>query len=253
MFVTEDTTRATPDSLKALYQTAIRAGAERITVADTAGHADPAGVRAILAYVRSIADEARPGVLLDWHGHNDRGLGVINTLTAAVSGADQVHGTALGVGERCGNAALDQVLVNLKLMGVISNDLSRLATYCDTVARALKVGIGFNYPVVGRDAFRTATGVHAAAVIKAAQHGDAWLEDMIYSAVPAGMIGRVQEIEIGPMSGVSNVTFWLNKRGIEPSPQVVESIFAAAKKGKTVLEEREILRLAREAGADISD
>lgn len=246
MFVTEDTTRATPEAIKGLYQAAIRAGARRITVADTTGHATPAGVQAVLGYVRRIALETEEEILLDWHGHNDRGLGVINTLTAAFAGADQLHGTALGIGERCGNAALDQVLVNLKLLGVIDNDLSRLPEYCELAARATGVGLPVNYPVVGRDAFRTATGVHAAAVIKAAQRGDRWLEDLIYSAVPASLVGREQVIEIGPMSGLANVTFWLERRGIEAAPEVVDHIFAAAKKAKSVLDDDELMRLVEE-------
>ncbi|NNF07237.1 MAG: hypothetical protein HKN21_10795 [Candidatus Eisenbacteria bacterium] len=182
-------------------------------------------------------------VLIDWHGHNDRGLGVVNALVAAIAGADQIHGTALGVGERCGNAAMDQILVNLRLMGVIDNDLSKLATYCETVSEAVGIEIPCNYPVVGTDAFRTATGVHAAAVIKAARHGDDWLEDMIYSAVPASMIGRQQVIEIGPMSGLSNVTYWLSQKGIDPDPKLAQKIFDHAKAAKAVLEEAAILKV----------
>jgi 2-isopropylmalate synthase len=248
MFVTEDTTRATPETLTLLYRAAIEAGARRITVADTVGHSTPEGVKAVLRYVRRIADATGEEVLLDWHGHNDRGLGVVNTLTAALSGADQVHGTAMGIGERSGNAALDQVMVNLKLLGLIDNDLSRLSEYCRAVADAVGMEIPVNYPVVGRDAFRTATGVHAAAVVKAASLGDAWLEDMVYSSVPASMVGREQTIEIGPMSGLANVSFWLEKRGIDADPAVIDRIFKAAKEAKAVLEEETILRLVEEAG-----
>lgn len=250
MFVTEDTTRATPETIKALYQCAIRSGAKRITIADTVGHADPSGVRAIVKYVRAIADEVDEGVLLDWHGHNDRGLGVVNTITAGMAGVDQLHGTALGIGERCGNAAMDQLLVNLKLMGVIDNDLSRLGEYCETVSSAVGIEIPVNYPVTGRDAFRTATGVHAAAVIKAAQREDDWLEDLIYSAVPASMVGREQVIEIGPMSGMANVSYWLTRHGYDPTPEAVESIFKAAKQAKEVLGDAQIHRLAKDAGVE---
>ncbi|HET9235290.1 MAG TPA: 2-isopropylmalate synthase, partial [Candidatus Eisenbacteria bacterium] len=249
MFVTEDTTRATPDAIRALYQTAIRAGATRITVADTVGHATPSGVRSILRYVRRVAEEAGgSGVRLDWHGHNDRGLGVINSVTAALSGADQVHGTALGIGERCGNAAMDQILVNLKLLGLIHNDLSCLLEYCERVSRAVGIDIPVNYPVVGRDAFRTATGVHAAAVVKAARRGDFWLADRVYSGVPAEMVGRTQLIEIGPMSGVANVSYWLSSRGYDPAPELVDRIFQAAKQAKAVLEDGEIERIIAEFG-----
>jgi len=249
MFVTEDTTRATPDSIKALYQTAIRSGAYRITVADTVGHAIPTGVRAILAYARMVAEEAGDGVQVDWHGHNDRGLGVVNAMVAALAGADQVHGTALGIGERCGNAAMDQILVNLKLLGLVDNNLDHLAEYCETVSDAVGIPIPVNYPVVGVDAFRTATGVHAAAVIKAAQRGDVWLQDLVYSSVPASWIGREQRIEIGPMSGASNVVYWLTQRGYDPDPALVDTIFARAKQAKAVLTEDEVLRLVRDHAA----
>ena len=249
MFVTEDTTRATPDAIRALYQTAIRAGATRITVADTVGHATPSGVRSILRYVRHVAEEAGgSGVRVDWHGHNDRGLGVINSVTAALSGADQVHGTALGIGERCGNAAMDQILVNLKLLGLIDNDLSCLLEYCERVSRAVGIDIPVNYPVVGRDAFRTATGVHAAAVVKAARRGDFWLADRVYSGVPAEMVGRTQLIEIGPMSGVANVSYWLSSRGYDPAPELVDRIFQAAKQAKAVLGDGEVERIVAEFG-----
>ncbi len=248
MFVTEDTTRATPESVKALYQTAIRCGARRVTVADTAGHATPSGVRAILNYVRETAERTGEDVLIDWHGHNDRGLGVVNSITAALSGADQIHGTALGIGERCGNAAMDQILVNLRLMGIIDNDLSRLLEYCETVCRAVGTEIPFNYPVLGRDAFRTATGVHAAAVLKARRRGDAWLEDMVYSSVPAAMIGREQVIEIGPLSGVANVAYWLERHGFEAEPDLIDHVFRAAKGSQTVLTDEEIRHLVAEHG-----
>jgi 2-isopropylmalate synthase len=247
MFVTEDTTRAAPDSVEALYRAAILAGAARVTVADTVGHATPPGARAILRFVRRVVEGTGvQGVQIDWHGHNDRGLGVANALAAAQGGADQIHGTALGIGERCGNTAMDQVLVNLKLMGVIDNDLTHLVAYCRAVSEAVGIEIPVNYPVVGRDAFRTATGVHAAAVVKAARKADPALTDMIYSGVPAAMVGREQEIEIGPMSGVANVTYWLARRGIEPEPRVVDAIYQAAKKAKSVLEESEIERLVAE-------
>jgi isopropylmalate/homocitrate/citramalate synthase len=249
MFVTEDTTRATPDAIRALYQSAIRAGARRITVADTVGHSTPSGVASILRYVRQIATEAGgPDIRIDWHGHNDRGLGVINAITAALSGADQVHGTALGIGERCGNAAMDQILVNLKLLGFIHNDLSCLLEYCRRVSRATGIDIPVNYPVVGRDAFRTATGVHAAAVVKAARRGDFWLADRVYSGVPAEMVGRTQEIEIGPMSGVANVSYWLSSRGYDPAPELVDRIFRAAKQAKAVLTDGEIEAVLAEFG-----
>ncbi len=214
MYVTEDTTRARPEVLEKLYTTAIGCGARRICVADTVGHATPEGVIALLRFVRSVALKTEEDVRIDFHGHQDRGLGVINALTAALHGADRVHGTALGIGERVGNAPMDQILVNMKLLGLIDNDLSRLADYVRTVSDAVGVPIPVGYPVVGRDAFRTATGVHASAVVKALAKGDRDIADLVYSAVPARQFGLAQVIEIGPMSGASNVAAWLTAHGV---------------------------------------
>jgi 2-isopropylmalate synthase len=180
------------------------------------------------------------GVGIDWHGHRDRDFAVINTLAALEAGATRLHGAAIGIGERVGNTPMDTLLVNLVLMGYLQRDLSALVEYCDTVSEATGVPIPPNYPVVGRDAFRTATGVHAAAVIKAYRKQDQVLADAVYSAVPATMVGREQTIEIGPMSGRSNVVFWLEKRGLNVTDAQVDRIFAKAKASATVLTEDEI-------------
>jgi isopropylmalate/homocitrate/citramalate synthase len=243
MYVTEDTTRANPETIRALYTTAIRCGARAVCVCDTVGHSTPDGARAVVSFVKSIIEEQGEKVRLDWHGHQDRGLGVINSIAAIEGGADQVHGTALGIGERVGNTPLDQLLVNLKLMGWIDNDVSRLKEYCESAAAACGWTIPLNYPVFGRDAFRTATGVHAAAVIKSYRKGDPRLADIVYSGVPAGLFGLEQVIEVGPMSGKSNVIYWLEKRGIEPSEDCVNRIYERAKQSPAVLEEEEIMQL----------
>src|ERR671924_1104524 len=234
MFVTEDTTRANPETIRALYTTAIRCGARAICVCDTVGHATPDGARSVVRFVKEIIEEQGEKVRLDWHGHQDRGLGVINSIAAIEGGADQVHGTALGVGERVGNTPMDQLLVNLKLMGWIDNDLSRLREYCEKAAAACGWTIPLNYPVFGRDAFRTATGVHAAAVIKSFRKGDAELADLVYSGVPAHLFGLKQSIEIGPMSGKSNVVYWLESRGLEATDERVQRIYEHAKSARGV-------------------
>jgi 2-isopropylmalate synthase len=245
MYVTEDTTRAAPETIRALYTTAIRCGAKAVCVCDTVGHATPDGARAVVQFVKNIIDEQGGGVRLDWHGHQDRGLGVINSIAAIEGGADEVHGSALGIGERVGNTPMDQLLVNFKLLGWIDNDLSRLGEYCKVAAEACRWTIPYNYPVFGRDAFRTATGVHAAAVIKSYKKGDPHLADLVYSGVPAGAFGLEQVIEIGPMSGRSNVIYWLEKRGLEPNEERVNRIYDCAKKSSAVLEESEILELLK--------
>jgi len=241
MYVTEDTTRANPETLRAIYGCAIRAGAKRICVADTVGHATPAGASAVVRFVGQVITESGAEVGIDWHGHRDRDLAVINSIAALDAGATRVHGAALGIGERVGNTPMDLLLVNLVLMGYIERDLHHLEDYCHAVAEACRVTIPDNYPVFGRDAFRTATGVHAAAVVKAWKKGDRELADAVYSAIPASLVGREQEIEVGPMSGKSNVTYWLEKRGIAASDQVVDRVFHRAKSSPTVLTEAEIL------------
>jgi 2-isopropylmalate synthase len=243
MYVTEDTTRANPETIRALYTTAIRCGAKAICVCDTVGHSTPDGARSVIRFVKNIIQEQGGNIRLDWHGHQDRGLGVINSIAAIQGGADQVHGSALGMGERVGNTPMDQLLVNLKLMGWIQNDVSRLGEYCATASKACGWAIPYNYPVFGRDAFRTATGVHAAAVIKSYKKGDRQLADMVYSGVPAGLFGLEQVVEIGPMSGKSNVIYWLQKRGIEPSEDRVSRIYDRAKQASAVLEDDEIMKL----------
>ena len=243
MYVTEDTTRADPDSLRQLYSTAVRAGARRVCVADTVGHATPSGAAAVVRFIASVLDDCGGGVGIDWHGHRDRDFAIANSLAALDAGATRLHGAAIGIGERVGNTPMDTLLVNLVLMGYLERDLTGLVAYCEMVSAATGVAIPPNYPVVGRDAFRTATGVHAAAVIKAFRKQDHELVDAVYSGVPASMVGRSQEIEIGPMSGKSNVVFWLEKRGLPAGEEVVDRIFSHAKGAASVLTEEEVLKL----------
>jgi isopropylmalate/homocitrate/citramalate synthase len=240
MYVTEDTTRANPESLRRLYSAAIRAGASRVCIADTVGHSTPAGARAVVRFVQGIVDECGGGVGIDWHGHRDRDLALENSLAAMEAGASRIHGAALGIGERVGNTPMDLLLVNLVLMGVRQTDLTRLTEYCTVVSDVCGVPIPPNYPVMGRDAFRTATGVHAAAVIKAFRKHDTALADAVYSSVPASLVGREQSIEVGPMSGRSNVVYWLEKRGIAATDELVDRIFHKAKDADGVLTEEEI-------------
>jgi 2-isopropylmalate synthase len=242
-YVTEDTTRSQPHVLTRLFTNAVEHGAHRLTVCDTVGHVTPDGIRNLLKFTRNVLDGlGRPEIGIDWHGHNDRGLGVSNSIFAIEYGADRIHGTALGIGERVGNAALDQILLNLKLLGELpDHDLGKLVEWCHTASRATHVPIHSQYPLAGSDAFRTATGVHAAAIIKAEKKGDAWLADRIYSGVPAGMFGKEQAIEIGHYSGESNVIYWLKKRGYEPTRERVAAVLGAAKAGNRVLGDDEIV------------
>ncbi len=245
MYVTEDTSRCDPETVKRLYATAIECGARAICICDTAGHATPMGALALVRFV--IAECVKPSgekIRLDWHGHSDRGLAIANSIAAIIAGANCIHGCAIGLGERVGNTQVDQMLVNLKLMGIApwdQQDLTKLKPYCQAVSRATGVPIPANYPVVGDDAFRTATGVHAAAIIKAYHKDDVVLANTVYSGVPSHVFGLDQIIDVGPMSGKSNVLWWLERRGIPPTDDVVDRIFQRAKASDHTLSEAEIL------------
>jgi 2-isopropylmalate synthase len=251
MYVTEDTTRAQPDVLKQLYGTAIACGARRLCIADTVGHATPDGVRRLVRFVaEEIIAPSGEAVKIDWHGHRDRGLGLANTLAAIEAGAHRVHGTALGIGERVGNTEMDLLLVNLKLLGMHEADLRRLPEYCEAVSKATGVPIPPTYPVFGEDAFRTGTGVHAAAIIKAQAKGESWLADLVYSGVPASYFGREQKIEIGHMSGMSNVKYWLRQHVYDAADDALaERVFSLAKRMNRTLRDDEIHEACRVPGA----
>jgi len=243
-FVAEDSTRSHPDDLRWLYGVAVRAGARRICVADTTGQATPLGAFRLVSFLkRTLMELGAPEVGIDWHGHNDRGLAVASALAAAWGGADRLHGTALGVGERVGNPPMEQLVVNAHLLGWARPDLSRLTLYAERASRMLGVPIPPGTPVVGHDAFRTATGVHASAIAKAGEKGGEELVDLVYSAIPASWLGRRQEIEVGPMSGAANVRSWLAVHGYEVSRENVHRILAAAKRADRVLTEEELRAL----------
>ena len=243
MYVTEDTIRSNPEDLRLLLTAAVNAGATRVCLCDTVGAAVPQGVSNLVTWVRQLLAElgVADRVGIDWHGHRDRGLDVANTLAAIEAGATRVHGTALGLGERVGNTPIEQLLVNLKLLGWRDDDLTTLPEYSLAVSRAVGVPIPANWPIVGRDAFRTATGVHAAAVVKAQRKGAGWLADRVYSGVPASWVGRTQEIEVGHMSGGSNVLHYLRARGLPTDQAVVDAVMAVAKRSERLLTEQEIL------------
>jgi isopropylmalate/homocitrate/citramalate synthase len=247
MFVTEDTMRTDPATVVALYSTAIRAGARAIVLCDTVGHATPCGAYNLVKFaIENVVKPSGEDIRVDWHGHNDRGLAVANSMAAIAAGAHQVHAAALALGERVGNTPMEMMLVNLRLLGVVNfqrRDLSQLKKYSESVARATNTTIPPNYPIVGRDAFRTQTGVHAAAIAKATKHDDPELADTIYSGVPAHMFGLEQVIEVGPMSGRSNIVYWLGKRGIPASDEIIDRIFVAAKQSDSILTEQEIRSL----------
>jgi 2-isopropylmalate synthase len=244
MYVTEDTVRTDPATIERLYTTAIRSGARAIVLCDTVGHATPEGAYNLVKFaVERVVKPSGEQIRVDWHGHRDRGLAIANSLAAIAGGARQVHGVALSLGERVGNTPMELLLVNLRLMGLRSNDLTLLRAYCETVAKATHTTIPPNYPVFGRDAFRTGTGVHAAAIIKALRKQDRNLADSVYSGVPAHLFGLEQIVEVGPMSGKSNVSYWLASHGIPETEQLVNRIYEAAKQSSRMLTDEELRAL----------
>lgn len=245
-FVTEDTVRSTPEILSLLNGVAIDEGADRLCICDTVGGVEPTAVRNIFSWLDTFLEEKGASHIgLDWHGHRDRGLGLINTLTAIASGASRAHACAQGIGERAGNTEMDLLLVNLKLLGWIDQDLHKLGNYVRFAAEATGRPVRREYPVFGKDAFETATGVHAAAVIKALKTGDKWLSDLVYSGVPASDFGLEQVISVGPMSGKSNVIWFLEQRGHEATEQRVLNVLECAKQSKTILSEEQVLAAAK--------
>jgi len=241
-FVTEDTTRSGPETLKPLFEHALDLGVERLVLCDTVGHATPIGIKALIDFASTLIRQRKSPAVLDWHGHNDRGLAVSNAIFAAEYGCKRIHGTALGVGERVGNTAIDQLLINLKLLNAYQQDLHALPAYLAKVSEACGIPIPYNYPVFGNDAFRTATGVHASAVIKAMSKKNELLANLIYSGVPAHWFGKQQKIEIGPMSGASNVRHWLSTHGISEKDELILALLGFAKEHDRVLRSDEIMR-----------
>lgn len=259
MFVTEDTIRTQPETLRQVYTAAIRAGAHRICVSDTVGHITPHGVRSLITFLRKVVDEIDPNIGIDWHGHKDRGLDVINSLAAIEAGADRVHACGLGIGERSGNTPMEILLVNLNLLGWADRDLTKLPEYCEVISEKCGAVIPFNYPVVGADSFRTATGVHAAAMAKALSKNDDWLAEHVYCGVPSTMVGREHTIEIGPLSGEHNVRFFLRKNKIEENPAFVTKILEVAKRSNRLLSDEDVKRIVtvmsrrQRANQEVSD
>ncbi len=259
MFVTEDTIRTQPETLRQVYTAAIRAGAHRICVSDTVGHITPHGVRSLITFLRKVVDEIDPNIGIDWHGHKDRGLDVINSLAAIEAGADRVHACGLGIGERSGNTPMEILLVNLNLLGWADRDLTKLPEYCEVISEKCGAVIPFNYPIVGADSFRTATGVHAAAMAKALSKNDDWLAEHVYCGVPSSMVGREHTIEIGPLSGEHNVRFFLRKNKIEENPAFVTKILEVAKRSNRLLSDEDVKRIVtvmsrrQRANQEVSD
>jgi 2-isopropylmalate synthase len=242
VLVLEDSSRCTPEVLAALYGVALDLGIGRITLCDTVGAATPAGTEALIRWSAGYFADRRHPVAFEWHGHNDRGLGLANSLTALAAGCARVHGTVLGVGERAGNTSIDQLIVNSELEHLGEYDLKALRDYCELASEVLGVVIPPNYPAIGRDVFKTSAGVHASAILKAHRMGDTSIKDSVYAAIPAGLLGRQQEVLIDGSSGVSNVQYWMSVNGVTDGvdADLIDAVLRTAKRVDRPLTDDEI-------------
>ena len=241
VLVLEDAVRCTPAILNRVYDVALELGITRVTLCDTVGAASPAGTEALVTWSARYFDAREHPVALEWHGHNDRGLALANSLAALAAGCARVHGTVLGVGERAGNASIDQLIVNRELGQPGDYDMKALSEYCEYASGVLGVPIPGNYPAMGRDVFKTSAGVHAAAILKAHRRRDTFVKDSVYAGVPASLLGREQEILIDPASGASNVRYWLAVNGGDPGEAVVQAVI------------QDVLDTAKRAGRPLTD
>jgi isopropylmalate/homocitrate/citramalate synthase len=244
MFVTEDTTRSDPETIRVLYDAAISEGATRLCVADTVGSATPRGVARLMSFIVREVIRGQPGLQLIWHGHRDLGLEIANCLAAVEGGAQALEATALGIGERAGNAAMELVLAHLHLNGLRSGSLLPLTEYAHYAARILRAPIPFRQPVVGPEAFSHGSGVHAAAIRKALELGRPDLAGVVYSPIDPAVVKRTIGITVGRMSGRSNAILALRNLGIEPAEGLVSAVLAAAKTSDSPLTNERIRQLA---------
>jgi 2-isopropylmalate synthase len=243
VLVLEDATRSERNILSRVFSTAASQGIGRVVLCDTVGCADPDSTRKLVDWTSDHFAAAGWPVKIDWHGHNDRGLALINSLTALEAGCDRIHGTVLGIGERAGNAAIDQIILNRHLGNNDTFDLKALRRYSEYAANVLDLDIPSNYPGLGSDVFKTSAGVHAAAILKARHSGGVELMDRVYSSVPASDLGRCQEVVIDSSSGGSNVEFWLLEHGHTPTAECVARILNAAKSSAGPLMSEQICAL----------
>lgn len=240
--VLEDAARTPPELLAVLIQHVLSLGATAVRVADTVGHATPDGTRALL---RFAADQVRVRhgrpIRLEWHGQQDRGLALANALAAVDTGVDRLYASALGLGERCGTVPLEVLLTNLRITGGWPHTLGALQEYAESAAAAFGVAIAHAHPVIGADAFRSGTGAHATALVKALRAGDRSMADDVASAVPAGLVGAEHRVDVSPVSGLSNVRWWLAQHGYDPGDLVLmRELLLAVKQTQRVATDDEL-------------
>ncbi len=199
----EDASRTPPRDIELAIGTAIDAGAASISICDTVGECTPDGAAKLTEFCMKQIEKAGIHIDMVWHGHNDKGLSLANAMAAAMAGAQTISGTFSGLGERAGNTPLEQIIMLLFQAGNTQFDLTSLSPYCRKLAEYTHTPIPANTPLTGSQAFATSAGTHAAAILKARQLGQNF-EDYVFSGVPASVLGRIQDVIIGPASGRAN-------------------------------------------------
>lgn len=210
----EDSSRADPTFLVELVKAAKNAGARRFRIADTLGVLDPDTSRGLTARLRDHTD-----LELEFHGHDDLGLATANTLAAVNAGATHASVTVIGLGERAGNAPLEEVAVALRQLygretGIA---LAELETVAMTVAEAAARTIPLNKAIVGEHVFTHESGIHVAGLLK---------DQRTYQALDPRLLGRSNRIVIGKHSGIAAITAMLANLHLPATPDEARSILA---------------------------
>lgn len=242
-FACEDATRSEPETLKTLHTAALEHGASRFTIPDTVGIANVVSTTRIVKYLREQVIRGH-AVGLDWHGHNDRGLAVANALAALVAGADCVHTTIFGVGERAGNADLESLVANLHYLYGSCYHLDVLPRLTKYASAVFGEPVPPRHPVIGQNAYSTAAGIHGAAILKASRMDRPELVANAYAGVDPRLIGRQTHVRVGPLSGSANVEWKASQLGLPFSPELAARVLNEAREVDRILTDDEIVRVA---------
>lgn len=201
----EDSSRADPEFLKQVVETAQAAGACRFRFADTVGIMEPFGVHHAIGSLRAISD-----LEIEMHAHDDLGLATANTLAAAVAGATHVNTTVNGLGERAGNAALEEVAVALKQLYGIDTGIvfDRLPALSHEVEIASRRPVGWHKSIVGHGVFMHEAGIHVDGLLK---------DPLNYQGVDPAVVGRRHQLVLGKHSGSRSLQHCLSEQGVSVS------------------------------------
>jgi 2-isopropylmalate synthase len=241
MFVPERASVTHPDELFEACRIAAEAGADRIAIADTTGVLTPSATRNLFRGFFATVGLDHPDVAVDFHEHNDLGMGTANCVVAAEEGVERLHATARGIGERAGNVALEQLLVVLNLEGFRNTDTRQLQEYTKMAAELLSVPIQSHEPLVGEESTATASGVHASTYGKSSSENQRDLPP-IYFAVPPSDIGLEPHVKIGPMSGMANVHGFCREVGVDGITDAdAQKLLSVAKERWALLSKEDVL------------